>query len=62
MIESSIRKLSVEGLQLVIEDAQARIGSHVGMSEEPVPEYVAKQQGIIDMVRDELERRKGEKS
>lgn len=58
MIESGIRKLSVEGLHLVVEDAQARIGSHVGMSEEPVAEYVAKQQGIIDMVRDELERRK----
>lgn len=32
MIESGIRKLSIEGLHLVVEDAQARIGSHVGMS------------------------------
>lgn len=56
-IENGIKNLSIEGLLLVVEDANARLGSHIGMSDEPDVTYVEKQKRIIGLVREELERR-----
>lgn len=58
MLESGIKNLSTEGLLLVVEDANARLGSHIGMSDEADVTYVERQKRIINLVRDELERRK----
>ncbi|MDQ0176016.1 hypothetical protein [Bacillus chungangensis] len=58
MLESGIKNLSTEGLLLVVEDANARLGSHIGMSDEPVSAYIEKQKRIIGLVQEELERRK----
>lgn len=58
LFKSQLATLSEDGLLLLLQDATNRIGTHVGMSEEPDENYVTKQQSIINMVKDELERRR----
>jgi len=56
LIESQIRSLSEEGLMLLVEDVNRRIGSHVAGGD-PVKEYVQHQRYILDLVQEELKRR-----
>ncbi|MGC8229893.1 hypothetical protein ACP2W0_12855 [Pseudobacillus badius] len=57
LIESQIKSLSVQGLLLLVEDVERRIGSHVA-GDDPVDEYVDHQKYILSLVQSELERRK----
>ncbi|WP_338754262.1 hypothetical protein [Bacillus sp. FJAT-52991] len=57
LIESQIKSLSVEGLHLLVADAQYRIGSHIAGGD-PVDVYVEQQRYILDLVQEELQRRK----
>ncbi|KIL77798.1 hypothetical protein [Bacillus badius] len=57
LIESHIKSLSENGLMLLVEDAERRIGSHVACGD-PVEEYVDHQKYIFSLVQPELERRK----
>lgn len=60
MIKSGFRSLKTETLLSIVEDAQARISSHIGMSEYHIQTYVDEQRAIIDSVNNELERRESE--
>ncbi|WP_338749834.1 hypothetical protein [Bacillus sp. FJAT-52991] len=57
LIESQIKSLSVAGLHLLAKDAERRIGSHVAGGD-PVAAYVDHQKYILDLVQEELKRRK----
>lgn len=56
LLESQIKSLRTEGLILLVEDAERRIGSHVAGGD-PVEEYVDHQKYILDLVQEELKRR-----
>lgn len=60
LIKSGFRSLSTETLISIVEDAQARIGSHIGMSEYHIQAYVDEQRAIIESVQNELERRESD--
>lgn len=57
LIESQIKSLSEEGLMLLVEDVERRIGSHVAGGD-PVEEYVQHQLYILDLVQEEFRRRR----
>ncbi|MFL0361425.1 hypothetical protein ACH0BF_00215 [Pseudobacillus sp. 179-B 2D1 NHS] len=57
LIEAQIKSLRTEGLLLLVEDVERRIGSHVAGGD-PVEEYVDHQKYILSLVQQELERRK----
>lgn len=57
LIESQIKSLPMQGLLLLVEDVERRIGSHVAGGD-PVEEYVQHQRYILDLVQNELERRR----
>ncbi|MFL0365361.1 hypothetical protein ACH0BF_20345 [Pseudobacillus sp. 179-B 2D1 NHS] len=56
LLESQIKSLRTEGLLLLVEDAERRIGSHVAGGD-PVEEYVQQQRYILDLVQEEFKRR-----
>lgn len=51
--KSRIIDLSTVGLVALAKDAEMRIGSHVSGGN-PVPEYVEKQQALLEIIQDEL--------
>ena len=53
MIAQSVKCLSEDELYMVYRDALQRIGSQV-VSGDPVPEYIEKQEGILNIVQNEL--------
>jgi len=57
MIAQSVKRLSEDELYMVYRDALQRIGSQV-VSGDPVPEYITKQEGILNVVQDELMERR----
>lgn len=56
-IEERIKVLSTPGLMMLYEDVVHRIGSHVAGGH-PVVEYVRKQERILDLIQDEVIRRR----
>jgi hypothetical protein len=56
-IEERIKSLSTAGLMAMYEDVIYRIGSHV-TGGNPVVEYVRKQEKILDLIQDELVKRR----
>ena len=56
LIESQIKSLRTEGLLLLVEDAEKRIGSHVAGGD-PNEAYVQDQRYILDLVQEEFKRR-----
>ncbi|UAT31943.1 hypothetical protein K7T73_06905 [Bacillus badius] len=58
LIESQIKSLSENGLMLLAEDVNRRIGSHVAGGD-PVEEYVQHQRYILDLVQEEFKKRRG---
>jgi hypothetical protein len=58
MIASQIKTLSESGLFLLYEDTIKRIGSH-SAGGNIVPEYIKKQENILDLIQEEINNRKG---
>ncbi|KIL74739.1 hypothetical protein [Bacillus badius] len=56
LLESQIKSLRTEGLILLVEDAERRIGSHIADGD-PDEKYVDHQKYILSLVQQELERR-----
>lgn len=56
-LEEHIKTLSTPGLMMLYEDVVQRIGSHVAGGS-PVVEYVRRQERILDLIQDEIMRRK----
>ncbi|WP_203363065.1 hypothetical protein [Bacillus sp. REN10] len=56
LIESQIKSLSAEGLLLLVEDVERRIGSHTAGGD-PVDAYIQHQRYILDLVQEELKSR-----
>lgn len=57
MLETHIRSLSETGMFLLYEDVIQRIGSHV-IGGQPDVNYIRKQERILNLIQDELARRK----
>lgn len=54
--KSCIPNIPTDGLIDLAKDAEMRIGSHVAGSN-PVPEYFERQQALLELIQEELERR-----
>jgi hypothetical protein len=52
-LKSRLPGISTSGLLTLAKDAESRIGSHVSGGN-PVPEYVEKQQALLEIIQDEL--------
>ncbi len=55
-MEKQIRNLSDTGIELLYHDVINRIGSH-SIGGNPDPNYIMKQESILALMQDELERR-----
>lgn len=55
-MEQQIRNLSDIGIELLYHDVINRIGSH-SIGGNPDPNYIKKQESILAMMQDEIERR-----
>ncbi|MBO0961484.1 hypothetical protein J1P26_17395 [Neobacillus sp. MM2021_6] len=54
--KSSLPQLSYADLLNLVEDAERRIGSYVAGGN-PINEYVQRQQALLELIQEELERR-----
>ncbi|MGE6260890.1 hypothetical protein ACQKCU_23940 [Heyndrickxia sporothermodurans] len=57
LLEQQIKSLSIEGIYLLYQDVTNRIGSHV-VGGNPNPQYVKQQEDILNLIQEELVRRK----
>lgn len=57
LIKESIKRMPTEGLFVLMEDIQNRIGSHVAQSDVPDTNYIDYQRHLFDLAAAELELR-----